>query len=154
MSNLVKKLEPEIQKIVENHNLFYVDTVFVKEEGNNILRIYIDKKGGVTLDDCQLVSNDISDWLDETDPIKNSYFLEVSSSGLDRPIKTDRDFERCIDEELEVNLYSPLNGSKKIVGRLVSFNSESFVLNTVKDTEVEIKRSQAAKIVKHIKIGG
>lgn len=154
MSNLVKKLEPEIQKIVENHNLFYVDTVFVKEEGNNILRIYIDKKGGVTLDDCQLVSNDISDWLDETDPIKNSYFLEVSSPGLDRPIKTDRDFERCIDEELEVNLYSPLNGSKKIVGRLVSFNSESFVLNTVKDTEVEIKRSQAAKIVKHIKIGG
>lgn len=154
MSNLVKKLEPEIQKIVEKHNIFYVDTVFVREDGNNILRIYIDKKGGVNLDDCQLVSNDISDWLDETDPIKNSYFLEVSSPGLDRPIKTDRDFERCIDEELEVNLYSPLNGSKKLVGKLLSFDKDSFKLNTLNNSEVEIKRSQAAKIVKHIKIGG
>ncbi|WP_425540121.1 ribosome maturation factor RimP [Microaceticoccus formicicus] len=154
MSNLVKKLEPEIQRIVEKHNLFYVDTVFVREDGNNILRIYIDKKGGVTLDDCQNASNDISDWLDETDPIKNSYFLEVSSPGLDRPIKTDRDFERCIDEELEVNLYSPLNGSKKLVGKLLSFDKDSFKLNTGGNSEIEIKRSQASKIVKHIKIGG
>ncbi len=153
MQNIAKKLEPEIQKIVEDFSLFYVDTEFIRENGNNILRIYIDKKGGVTLDDCQEVSNKISDWLDEEDPIKNSYFLEVSSPGLDRPIKTDRDFARSLDEELEISLYAPLDGEKILTGILKAYDNNTFTILTNKG-EVTLERSKAAKIVKLIKIGG
>lgn len=153
MQNLAKKLEPQIREIVEGFNLFYVDTEFVRENGNSILRIYIDKKGGVNIDDCQEVSNKISDWLDETDPIKNAYFLEVSSPGLDRPIKSDADFSRSIDEELEISLYAPIKGEKTLIGVLKEFDKNTFTLES-DNGEITLERSKAAKIVKLIKIGG
>src|SRR5690554_1280310 len=93
-----------------------VDVEYIKEGQNWYLRFYIDKEGGVTLEDCQTFSSRINVLLDEADPIANSYFLEVSSPGLDRPLKKVADFERYMDREIEVSLYTSLEGSKKYKG--------------------------------------
>lgn len=93
-----------------------VDVEYVKEGQHWYLRIYIDKEGGVSLDDCQSFSSKVNVLLDEADPIKNSYFLEVSSPGLDRPLKKAADFDRYLNRDIEVNLYTQLDGSKYYKG--------------------------------------
>jgi ribosome maturation factor RimP len=80
--------------IVEKYKFELVDVEYLKEGSNWYLRVFIDKEGGITIDDCQLVSEEISDELDKADPIKQSYFLEVSSPGIDRPLKKEKDFEK------------------------------------------------------------
>lgn len=105
--------------IAEKHDFELVDTEFVKEGANWYLRVYIDKPGGVTLDDCQAVSEELSEKLDETDPIKQSYYLEVSSPGLERPLKTERDFEKYRGETVELKLFQPVNGKKVLEGELL-----------------------------------
>src|SRR5688572_25516812 len=81
--------------IIEKEEFELVDIEYKKEGANWYLRLYIDKPGGITLDDCQKISNQLGDRLDEEDPIKGNYFLQVSSPGLDRPLKKERDFVRC-----------------------------------------------------------
>ena len=89
-----------------------VDVEFLKEGANWYLRVYIDKPGGIAIDDCQAVSEQLSDKLDEVDPIKQSYILEVSSPGLERPLKKDSDFERFKGEQVEVKLFQPIERKK------------------------------------------
>ncbi|HLS54316.1 MAG TPA: ribosome maturation factor RimP, partial [Tissierellaceae bacterium] len=93
------------QTIADRLDYYFVDMNYVKENGNFFLRVYIDKKGGVNLEDCETFSELLSKELDEKDPIKGSYYLEVSSPGLDRPIKTDMDLERNLNREVEISLY-------------------------------------------------
>ncbi|OZV12939.1 hypothetical protein CIW83_06935 [Tissierella sp. P1] len=82
-----------------------VDVEFLKEGSNYFLRVYLDKPGGINLDDCQKVSQLLSDKLDEKDPITTPYYLEVSSPGLDRPLKNDKDLKRNLGKEIEIKLY-------------------------------------------------
>lgn len=122
-----------------------VDVEFVKEEGEWYLRVYIDKENGVNLDDCANVSRILSDRLDEIDPIDYSYYLEVSSPGLDRPIKKEKDFERFSGRDIKIKLFSPLNGKKVYTGKLKGLEGDMVVFE--KDgEEMRINKNLASSI--------
>ena len=97
------------------------DVEYVKEAGEWFLRVYIDKEGGVSIDDCEAVSRPLSDLLDEADPIEGSYTFEVSSAGADRVLKKPEHFERFLGQEVEVKLYRPRDGRKDYVGLLTAY---------------------------------
>ncbi|MDD2446094.1 MAG: ribosome maturation factor RimP [Tissierellia bacterium] len=126
--------------IVESLDFELVDIEYIKEFGSYYLRVYIDKLGGITLDDCQKFSQLLSDILDKDDPITNAYYLEVSSPGLDRPLKTDQDLNRNIGKEIEVSLYKPFDGIKLYEGKLKEFNNESLIIINEVDELINIPR--------------
>jgi len=110
--------------IVEKAGCELVDVEYVKEGGSWILRIIIDKDGGVSHEDCERVSQPLNDLLDEKDPISHPYYLEVSSPGLERRLKRPRDYERAIGEPVEIRLFSAVDGRKRYEGRLESFDGK------------------------------
>ena len=112
-------VEEIVLPIVEKVAFELVDIEFLKEGGHWYLRVYIDKPGGIAIEDCQTVSEMLSDKLDETDPIKQTYILEVSSPGLERPLKKQSDFDKFKGELVEVKLFQPLNGKKIFEGELL-----------------------------------
>ena len=103
------RTEAFLLPVLAEHNFELWDVEYVKEAGTWYLRAYIDKEGGIAVDDCEVISRILSDWLDQTDFIEDSYILEVSSPGLGRPLKKERDFERSLGEEVEIRLYKALN---------------------------------------------
>ena len=107
---ILNKVKEICNPIVESLDFELVDIEYVKEFGSYYLRVYIDKLGGITLDDCQKVSQLLSDKLDKDDPITSAYYLEVSSPGLDRHLKTDKDLKRNIGKDIIVNLYKSYDG--------------------------------------------
>ena len=147
--NLIKQVTVIAEKAVKNTDLRIFDIEYVKESGINILRIYIDKDTGVDLEDCTIVSNLISDELDRDDPIDEAYNLEVSSPGIDRPFKSDEDYQKNLNGLVEVKLYKKLNDSKMYVGKLKSFNSEVIELEDNGEI-IRIARSNITKINKGI----
>ncbi|MBU5677457.1 ribosome maturation factor RimP [Alkaliphilus sp. MSJ-5] len=143
--NRVEKIaEKLVIPIIENEQFELVDLEYKKEGSNWYLRIYIDKPGGITLDDCQKVSEQLSDELDREDPIKENYFLEVSSPGLDRPLKKEADFIRFKGEIVEVKLYEPLNGNKIIEGELVGLENNIIKVNVANVGLVELPKDKVA----------
>ena len=104
--------------IIDRNNFELVEVEYKKEGSDWYLRLYIDKEGGITVDDCQSISEELSELLDETDPIEQSYIFEVSSPGIDRPLKTDRDYEKNNGKLIEIKFFSPLDGKKAIEGIL------------------------------------
>lgn len=135
-----------VSPIIAKYKFELVDVKYVKEGPNLFLRVFIDKPGGVTIDDCQKVSEQLSDFLDEKDPIEDNYFLEVSSPGLDRPLKNNQDLERNIGKDIEISLYKQLNGKKKYIGKLIRFDDENIFLENEKNIEVHINREIISKI--------
>jgi ribosome maturation factor RimP len=123
-----------VQPIVDKLSYELVDVEFLKEGANWYLRVYIDKPSGIAIEDCQAVSEELSDRLDETDPIKQSYILEVSSPGLERPLKKDADFEKFKGEPVEVKLFQPVNGKKVFEGDLLGL--EGSFINIKQGSEV------------------
>lgn len=124
-----------------------VDVEFVREGGARFLRFYIDKRGGVTLDDCALASRTIDPLLDEALDIQESYYLEVSSPGLTRPLKKPADFQRHLGEEVEVSLYQARNGRKRFEGELLSYDPDGCL--TLKDAEgahVRFTKAETARV--------
>ena len=119
---------------------------YVKEYGNMVLTLYIDSENGVTIDDCEKVSRAIDPILDENDPIEEAYYLSVSSIGIDRPLKKDKDFERNMVKKLQVKLYAPINKKQELLGVLTGYDGESFTISVEKTGEVTIKRKDAALI--------
>ena len=107
-----------LEPILEDMNFELVDVEYVKEAGTWYLRSYIDKPGGITVDDCEAVSRQFSDRLDQEDFIEDSYIMEVSSPGLDRPLKKDKDFERNLGREVEIRTYRPIEKEKEFYGIL------------------------------------
>ena len=122
-----------------------VDVEYVKESGSYYLRVYIDKKAGITLDDCQSMSELLGEKLDKEDPIENAYYLEVSSPGLDRPLKNDRDLKRNLGKDIEISLYKPLENKKKFEGNLKFFTEDKIVIK-INDDEMEIPRDAISVI--------
>jgi len=116
--------------IVEKNSYELVDVEFVKEGANWYLRVYIDKEGGITLDDCQIVSEELSVILDKTDPIEQRYFLEVSSPGIERPLKKDRDFERYKGHPVILKTFNAIDGKKVFEGELVGLIDNKIVIKT------------------------
>jgi ribosome maturation factor RimP len=132
--------------IIEKHNFELVDVEYVKEGGDYFLRVYIDKEGGITLDDCHSVSTDLSTLLDEKDPIKDNYYLEVSSPGLDRPLKKAKDFERYIGRDVEVKLYKPIEGQKQFEGELLGLFDEDIIKIIYNGNEMSFNKKEVAII--------
>lgn len=132
--------------IVQANNYELVDLEYVKEGSSNYLRAYIDKPGGITVDDCETVSRAFSDRLDEKDFISESYILEVSSPGLGRPFKKDKDFERNIGEEVELKLFKPVEHKKDFVGLLKSFDKETVTIEFEDGGEAVFERRGIALI--------
>ncbi len=118
------------QEIAENLGYELVDVEYIKEGDYFFLRIFIHKDGGITLDDCQIFTQKISSELDEKDSSDQQYYLEVSSPGLDRPLKTDKDYNRNLGKEVELKLYKAFENRKKIEGILKSFNEETFEIES------------------------
>ncbi|HHV29603.1 ribosome maturation factor RimP [Acetivibrio mesophilus] len=137
--------------IVDRYSFELVDVEFIKEGSNWYLRIYIDKPGGITIDDCQIVSEEISDILDKKDPIPQSYFLEVSSPGLDRPLKKDSDFEKFIGELVEVKLFKPIEGKKIFEGELVGYRDNKIIIKKNEEENMEFERDKVAIVRRVIK---
>lgn len=131
------------QPVAEEMNLELVDVEFVKEGAHWYLRVFLDKPGGLEIDDCQAMSHRLSDILDEKDPITQAYFLEISSPGLERPLKRDEDFEKFAGELANVTTFAPFEGQKSFTGHLVGLRDNSIVLN-IKDKEVAIPRDKVA----------
>lgn len=123
-------------RLVDELGFDFVDSEFKKEGSSYFLRVYIDKIGGITIDDCQKMSELLSEELDAKDLIKIPYYLEVSSPGLDRPLKTDKDYKRNIGKEIEIKLYSPIDNKKAFEGVLLGYTEE----------EIEIELSSKEKL--------
>ena len=115
--------------IVEGAGCSLWDVEYVKEAGEWFLRVYIDKEGGVSIDDCEAVSRPLSDKLDEADPIEGSYTFEVSSAGADRVLKKPEHFAQFRGQEVEVKLYRPREGRKEFVGLLQSWEDGNVTLD-------------------------
>ncbi|SCY12605.1 ribosome maturation factor RimP [Alkaliphilus peptidifermentans] len=150
--NKVEKITEElISPIIEKEAYELVDIEFKKEGPHRFLRVYIDKPGGITLDDCQKVSEELSEKLDALDPIPENYYLEVSSPGIDRPLKKDSDFEKFKGELVEVKLYEPLNGQKSFEGELLGLEKDIIKLSVENVGMVEIPKEKAAIVRLSIK---
>lgn len=135
-----------IMPIVQSNNYELVDMEYVKEGSSNYLRAYIDKPGGITVDDCETVSRAFSDKLDEKDFISESYILEVSSPGLGRPFRKDKDFERNIGEEVELKLFKPVEHKKDFVGLLKAFDKDTVTIELEDGSEAVFERRGIALI--------
>ncbi|GGF10746.1 ribosome maturation factor RimP [Halobacillus andaensis] len=123
--NVTAVTQELVEPILEQMNLELVDVEYKKEGKNWFLRVFIDKPGGVDIEECGQVSEQLSEKLDETDPIEGAYFLEVSSPGAERPLKTQADFNKYVGEHIYVKLYEPMDGEKEFEGTLVSFEDET-----------------------------
>ncbi|MFC4557159.1 ribosome maturation factor RimP [Virgibacillus kekensis] len=123
MSNkVISTTEELLQPILKEKDLELVDVEYVKEGKDWFLRVYIDKEGGVDITECGEVSEQLSEQLDKEDPINEAYFLEVSSPGVERPLKSREDFEKNINSNIYVKLYEPIDGEKEYQGILTDFS--------------------------------
>ena len=129
--------------VVERAGCTLWDVEYVKEAGTWFLRVYIDKAGGVSIDDCEAVSRPVSDLLDEADPIEGSYTFEVSSAGADRPLKKPEHFAEFQGEEVEVKLYRPREGRKEFVGALKGYEDGNVTLDVNGEEAVFTKQEIA-----------
>ena len=123
-----RKAEAMLMPIIEAHNYELVDVEYVKEAGQWYLRAYIDKEGGFTIDDCELVSRAFSDLLDQDDFIEDAYILEVSSPGLGRPLKKEKDYVRSMGKNLEIRTYRAIEGEKEFYGILTAYDDKSVTI--------------------------
>lgn len=140
------KTEQLIMPLIEKNNFELVDVEYVKEFSNWYLRVYIDKEGGMDLDGCEIISRGLSDLLDKNDFIPDAYILEVSSPGLGRQLKKDKDFNRSIGEVVEVKLYKAVNKQKEFEGVLAAFDGENVTIELENGETLEVKKSEIAII--------
>lgn len=141
-----QRTEKLLAPMMEEYGFELVDVEYVKEGGNWYLRAYIDKPGGITIDDCEMVSRRLSDLLDEEDYIEESYTLEISSPGLGRPLRKDKDFARSIGQEVEIHLFRPLNHEKELTGILTAYDKETITIKTEGEEEIVLERKNLSLI--------
>lgn len=141
-----QKTEELLLPIVEEHGFELVDVEYVKEGGTWYLRAYIDKPGGIAVDDCEVVSRAFSDILDEKDYIEDTYIFEVSSPGLGRPLKKEKDFARSMGEEVEVRTYRAIDRQKEFVGILKEYDKDTVTLEIEDGSERTFERNDIALI--------
>lgn len=143
------KIEEKVESLIENkvQELGYTlyDVEYVKEGKDYYLRIYIDSEKGISLDDCELVSNNITELLDKEDYIKEQYFLEVSSPGVERVLKKDKHLDNNIGVKVQIKLFKPFNGQKQYEGVLKSFDEDNIVIETATQ-DLNIERQNIGQI--------
>ena len=139
-------VEAYLMPVMEKNQFELVDVEYVKEAGTWYLRAYIDKEGGFTVDDCELVSRQLGEWLDREDFIDDSYILEVSSPGLGRPLKKEKDFKRSLGEQVEVRLYRAVDRQKEFTGALAAYDEDTVTLRFEDGTETSFEKKDIALI--------
>lgn len=149
MNNIASKVQDFITPIVEPMGYTIVEVEYAKKQNGMNLTVFIDSPNGIGLDDCEKVHNSIDAPLDELDPTAGaSYILNVSSPGLDRPLKTDKDLSLAINKEIDISLYAKQNGKKDFVGILKAFDENT--LTIISGSEITLDRKNISKITKHI----
>ena len=140
------RTEELITPILERNNFELVDVEYVKEGGSWYLRAYIDKEGGITVVDCELVAREMNDLLDQEDFIDESYIFEVSSPGLGRPLKKEKDYIRSMGKELEIRTYRAINKQKEFYGILKSYDDKTVTIETEDGEDLKFEKSDIALI--------
>ena len=140
-----KKTEEFILPILDRMGFERWDVEYVKEGKEHYLRAYIDKPGGITINDCVAVSREMNDILDREDYISEEYIFEVSSPGLDRPLKKDRDFDRSIGKRVEIHTYRAIDGEKDFSGELVGYDAAQVTIKN-EDSQQVFERKDIAQI--------
>ncbi|NMO96198.1 ribosome maturation factor RimP [Paenibacillus lemnae] len=135
-SKIKSTVEEMVQPYLEERGFELVDVEYVKEGSNWFLRVFVDKDGGIDIDDCGLISEYLSQKLDQNDPVPTAYFLEVSSPGAERPLKKQEDVAKAVGKDVFVTVYEALDGTKEFEGKLLSFDNEELVIQTGKKTHV------------------
>ena len=136
--------EALVLPLIEKNHFELVDVEYVKEGSNWYLRVYIDKPGGINVDDCELISRALSDLLDEKDYIEESYTLEVSSPGLGRPLKKEKDYIRAMGKEIEIRLYRAKDGCKEYTGILEAYDNDTVTIMT--EESITFQKNEIALI--------
>ena len=135
-----------ITPILERNNFELVDVEYVKEGSTWYLRAYIDKEGGITVDDCEIVAREMNEILDREDYIEDSYVFEVSSPGLGRPLKKEKDYICSMGKELEIRTYRSMNGSKEFYGVLTGYDDDTVTIQTEEDKKLTFAKTDIALI--------
>jgi len=130
MTFITKQVSDLIEPIINEMRFELIDVEYLSDRGRWVLRIYIDKEGGVTLDDCALVSGELGDLIDIKNIIEHEYVLEVSSPGLNRPLKKEADFIRVIGKKIKVKTKIPVNGRRNFAGRLNDFKEQKLFIES------------------------
>lgn len=145
MSKITDTVLALAQPVVEAEGCEIWDVEYVKEAGAWYLRVYIDKAGGVSIDDCEAVSRALDPVLDEADPISTSYIFEVSSAGVERELKRPRDFEKFLGSQVEVRHYQPVEGAKAHTGTLRGY-ADGAVTIEINGAEKTYQKAQVAQV--------
>jgi len=150
--SVVDQLRELIEPIVKVNDLDFVDIEYIKEGENWILRVFVEnEEGELTIDQLSNLSRLISQKLDEEDPIDKRYFLEVSSPGVERPLRKVKDYKRFAGEEIKISTYRKINNSKEFIGKLIGIDENKVITIKLKDTdeEMEIDYSDVSKANLH-----
>ncbi len=146
-----EKVDALLRPVVSGMGYELDEVEFQKEQGNWVLTLYIEHADGssVTIDDCEAVSRAVDPVLDEADPIEQAYYLSVSSIGIDRPLKKERDYRRNMGKLITVRLYAPINGKKEYTGELTSYTEDSFTIATA-GGDMTFEKRDASKVQPYI----
>lgn len=145
MTNIESKVEKLIAPQIENLGYELYDVEYVKEGKDYYLRIYIENEKGISLDDCEKVSNEITDILDKEDYIKEQYFLEVSSTGVEKVLKKDKHLKANLGVNVQIKLFKPINKNKQYQGVLKDFNENEIILETEEES-ITLERKNISQI--------
>lgn len=152
MSRITDKVSLLARPVVEEAGCTLWDVEYVREAGTWYLRVYIDKDGGVSIDDCERISRELDPILDEADPIPDRYVFEVGSAGAERELKRPGDFAQFMGSEVEVKLYQPLDGAKSFVGILKAYSDDGTVTVASGKKELSFTKAQTAQVRLHVSI--
>ena len=145
MSRITDKVTELARPVVEAAGCSLWDVEYVREAGTWYLRVFIDKEGGVDINDCEGISRTLDPILDEADPIPDSYVFEVGSAGIERELKRESDFAQFMGHDVEVKLYQPVDGRKSFVGKLSGYDGGSVTV-TVGGKDITFTKSQTAQV--------
>ena len=149
MSKLTDRVSALVRPVVEEEGCSLWDVEYVREAGTWYLRVFIDRDGGVGIDDCERISRRLDPILDEEDPIPDSYVFEVGSAGAERELKRPSDFEQFLGHEVDLRLYRPMDGKKSFVGTLAGYDDGNVTI-TVGEEALTFEKQQIAKVNLHV----
>lgn len=145
-SEIVDRVEKMVTAITDEKGYETVDVEYVKEAGQFYLRVVVDKEGGISLNECEEVSRELSPKLDENDFIEENYYLEVSSPGIDRALKRDKEFVKYKGRDVEIKLYKAIDSVKQFEGELVGLDEENNIVVIINNEEMKFNRKDVAII--------
>ena len=148
---VINEVTEILSSIIDTKELEIVDITYKREGRTMVLRILLDKEDGISIDECGKINNELSENLDKENIIDEHYIVEVSSPGLDRPMKTDRDFERVMGKDIKVTTYAPIDGKNVFIGKLQGLSASTIVVEDIERIATEVPRDKIAKAKLEIK---